>query len=274
MIRCRAARFLAALSLAAASGCGKSGERDTNPIELLYRVSGVQGTAFRLLSEPEPGCDATGIQSPNADHQFGDRTFTAPHFFVLDNTFQPVRGAFEVLAGQPNPIRIDLFVGLQLTTTDDLQSGECGVLGTQGASCLGPDDCPSGQACNDGFCELVTPMVEGHKIRIELCGSTTGNPNDLSCGDPQFPEAFVGFSASFGDQNTAHFSSCNAFPIAEACRTPATIFLQEAKHSVSAVFDTLGAESRDANLRAELYVDDRLVDTGNGKRNVKVEQDL
>lgn len=258
MIHGRRGALFALLVLSSSFACGKSGQRETRPAELLYRVSGVSGTTFRLLAEPEAACPVSGIQAANADHQFGDRLFTAPHFFILENALQPVRAAFEVPAGQ-SAIRVDLFVGIQPRQGTNVEPGQCAGVGSCGIE--------------DPFCAgAPPPVVDGREVRIELCGSIGGIPSGARCGD--FPDSFIGFFASLGDQHAANVTSCSTRPIAEACRTPATLFIEETRDSVSAVFDTLGTESPDAELRAELYIDGQLVESSTGKRNVQVTDDL
>jgi hypothetical protein len=246
---------LAALALLAA--CGESGSRATRPAEVLYRVSGAEGTRFRFVSvtdvctnaRDEP-ITATGIQGANADHQFGDRVFQAPHFFVLENAFQPIRGAFLVPDEETTPIRVDLFLGLELRRGLEISPGDCEIVDTGSP----------------------VPQGVGREVRIELCASLIEIPQGARCGD--FPDDFVGFFVSFGDRAATNITSCVARPVAEACRTPATLFIERAQDQVTAVFDPLLTENPDAILQAELYVDGVLVDINSGPRNVLVEEDL
>ncbi len=94
-------------------GCGESGQRETLPIEVIFYVSGVSGTTFRVES----------LQAANADHRFGDREFRTPYFFVMENAFQPVSGSFFLPADQPAPITVNLFLGNILRKTVDIQPG-------------------------------------------------------------------------------------------------------------------------------------------------------
>src|SRR5262245_31650673 len=128
MIRRSAAATLAALA-AIAAGCGTSGETISRPIETVIYVSGVQGTDFAFASRADPdacGSAGTGIQSPNADHQFGGRVFRVPHLFVLENARQPVRAVIRNSATNPSNIRVDTFLG-QLPQNPNVQiaPGDC-----------------------------------------------------------------------------------------------------------------------------------------------------
>ena len=57
----------------------------------------VSGAAGTTSSSPRPAdvadckSNGSGIESPNASHQFGDRTFSPPHLFVMENLLQPMR---------------------------------------------------------------------------------------------------------------------------------------------------------------------------------------
>ncbi len=244
--------LFAALLAVAGIACGKSGSRETRPIEVIYRASGVTGTRFRMRPEAPTDCTGSGIRGSNGDHQFPLRIFEAPHFFILENLSQPVSATFEVLPDETNPLRVDLFLGtdLRATTSRDITPGSCA-------------DVKTGDPI---------PDVAGHRVRIEICATTSTFPPGASCGD--FPDAFVAFFASLGDQFNTNVTSCDIRPVAEACRTPATLFIEDARETVSAAFDPLGTENRDAVFRVELYVDDRLVDVSTGKSNVRVDEDL
>jgi hypothetical protein len=242
--------LLAAAVVLAGVACGKSGSRATRPAEVLYRVSGTGGTRFRFATPADACAGASGIQAPNAIHQFGDRVFESPHFFILENVFQPIQAAFIVPDEEPDPIRVDLFLGLEERRAVEIAPGECGLVDTG------------------------TPQAQAGRrdIRIELCGSTSSIPRGAHCGD--FRDDFVGFFVSLGDSTATNVTSCSARPVAEACRTPATLFVEDAREQLTAVFDTLSGESPNAILLAELYVDDVLVDSNKGARNVVLKHDL
>lgn len=243
---------LALAGLCVMSACGRSGSRETRPVEVLYRVSGPSGTRFRVLPEARPDCGAPGIQAENADHRFGDRVFQAPHLFVLENAFQPVSASFEVPDDEVDSVRVDLFLGTEPRSTTDqpISPGDCATVSTG----------------------IPEPQPVGPEARFEICAYVTPPPAGARCGD--FPDAHVGFSANVGDPTGAHVTTCVITPVAEACRTPATIFVEEPQDLVSGVISKLTAENPNAVIRVELYLDDVLVDDSAGKDNVKVSKDL
>jgi hypothetical protein len=247
----RSALLLALTTALCAAACGKSGSRETRPIEVIYRAAGPAGTLFRVTSNERPDCVGTGIRSANTVIQFGDRTFSAPHFFILENSVQPVNATFEVPADELDAVQVDLFLGLDLRTTGTIDPGACSVIGT-------------GEP---------TPQVRGKQARVEVCGFAAKPPSGVSCGD--MPDAFVAFSATLGDSVGTNVTSCNIRPSAESCRTPATMFLTDPRDTVSAVITKLSSESKDAYLRAELYIDDQLVDSQSQRSgDVVVSHDL
>jgi hypothetical protein len=229
--------------------CGKSGSRDTRPIEVIYYVSGPQGLPFQVLPEPIPGCaQGAGIQAANADHRFGQRIFRVPHFFVLENAFQPVRAVFVNVDDSPDPesMRVDLYFGTNLqATAPDVPPGECvTVTGEPGR---------------------VPDPVVGRQVRIEVCSRAPDGNRNAPC-ESDYPDAGVAFFASLGDIQATNLTSCQILPVAESCRTRATFFIEDAKEIVSAVFSKLSGQNPNSIMRAELYVNDRLenVDTGSG----------
>ena len=247
----RATFFVALCAAVSVAACGKSGSRETRPIEVIYRAGGPAGALFRVADMERPDCVGTGIRSANTDIQFGDRVFTAPHFFILENSVQPVSATFEVPPDELDAVAVDLFLGLDLRDTLTVIPGACGVIGT-------------GEP---------TPEVPGqHRVRVEVCGFATKPPSDVVCGD--LPDAFVGFTATIGDSKGTNVTSCSIRPVAESCRTPATLFLADPQVTVSAVIGKLSGENKDAYQRVELYIDDRLVDSQSGRGDVVVSHDL
>lgn len=235
------------------AACGKSGSRETRPIEVLYQVSGVSGTRFRILppEEARPECPTGDLVARNAVHRFGDRVFRTPHLFILENAFQPTSGTFELLADETNPILITLFLGTDLIRApDDVDPGECVDVATVGD--LDPEP--------------------NREFRVEICGSIGDPPEGARCGD--FDDDFIGFFLSVGDSRGSNISTCNLRDVADSCRTPATLFVEEPRDRIDAIFDTFSEENRDAVLTVELYIDDELVDSSRGRRNVQVSKDL
>jgi hypothetical protein len=187
----------------------------------------------------------------NAVHSFGDRVFQAPHLFIMENAFQPVSATFELLADETNPIDIDLFLGnIPTRPVTMLEPGRCVDVFTVGD--LDPEP--------------------NQQFRVEICGSIGDPPEGARCGD--FDDAFVGFFLSIGDSQGSNISTCNLPGVSPACRTPATVFIEEPQDRIDAIIDTLTDENPDAILTVELYVDDELVDSSQGRRNVQVSEDL
>lgn len=250
--------FASALLLVGAAGCGKSGSRATRPIEVIYYVNAPEGTRFQLLENAAPracGSSGIGIQAANAQHLFGDRVFRAPHFFVDENADQPVRGVFVNVDESANaePITVDLFLGPNLqASTPPIFPGECDTVGT---------------VRND----TLEPVIPGDFVRIEVCARPPGADTSISCDDEEALDARVSFFASLGDLEDSNLTNCNILPVAESCRTPATFFIEDPQEVVSAVFDKLSDQNRDATMRAELYINGRLEDTDTGKNTVIVQ---
>jgi hypothetical protein len=161
-----------------------------------------------------------------------------------------VQGAFLVAEDSTEPIRVDLFLGFALRSVVDVDPGQCMPVGTG----------------------VPVPNPDRREVRIEVCASTTGIPDGAKCGE--FPDDFVGFFISVGDSQATNLTACVARPVAEACRTPATLFIEDPQNEVNAIFDTLSGENPDAELRVELYINDELVDASSGKRNVLVRRDI
>jgi hypothetical protein len=235
--------LLGTLALAA-FGCGTSGGSEAQPIEVLYYVSGAQGSAFEFVSDADPACGSsgTGIQSPNSDHQFAGRIFSVPHLFVLENAFQPVRAVIRNLS--PAPIQVDMYLGL-------IQA----VGGSEGM--IAPGAC---RAIASGP-QRFTIDVAGPQMRTEVCAPSAGL--SVSCiSAPPPPDRFIAFSGSTGDLRASVLTNCQLNPFLDACRTPATFFWQNPLDQFNAVMAVNGGQSPEgqppAELRAELYVNDTL----------------
>jgi hypothetical protein len=257
-VRLGSALFVALFAAVACAGCGKSGSGDYRPIEVLFFVSGPSGTQFQMAAEPQPDCgsDGTGIQDANGDHQFGDRVFHTPHLFVLENALQPVRGVFQVPPENQIGIGIDLFLGpsVEMATSGEIDPGACATVGTDTENTL-------------------EPVVTGPEIRVEVCAASDQSGASIPCAE-NTADPNIAFFATIGDIRGTNVTSCTLLPVAESCRTPATFFLENPKESVSAVFSKLGDQDRDAVLRAELYVSERLKDTQTSRQNVIVKSDI
>jgi hypothetical protein len=273
-------RSLVAALLCGAVGCGGSGI-NPRPIETLMYVTGAQGTQFAFVSTPDATCahvgsepsycqpsGCTGIQAPNADHQFGDRSgdrvFETPHLFVLENICQPVTAVLRNL-DPTNSIQVNLFLG---------QTPQ--VLADQGV--IGPGDCsaivsaPQGSGCPN-------PQVAGPQVQVEVCSPidpVTHQPNlNTSCLPPPTPGALppqdrnIAYFATIGDLKASNITNCILSPILDACRTPTTFFLEQPQDQVDAVMSVNsgqnpGGDVPTAEVRLELYVGDPGVVAGPG----------
>ena len=241
---------LACLSLT----CGKSGTDPIRPIEVLYYISGGPDLQFRFQQVPDPsrcGSDGTGLQGGNANHQFGDRVFTTPHFFVMENTFQPVRAVLENL--DTVPIQVDIFLGENLQTTSVVNPGECGTVRT------------------DPGIPLI-PEVFGVQARAEVCGTFAGVLRP-SCED-FVPDPNVAFFATLGDLVSTNVTQCLIAPVATSCTTSTTFFIQNPVDSVTVVTSKFAGQDPTAVMRLELYLDDVFVDSEDGTGDLIVESDV
>ncbi len=232
-------RRLIALALVAA-GCGTSGGNDQpQPVEVLYYVSGGPGLQFEFASTADPACGSpgTGIQAPNASHQFGDRVFQTPHLFVLENIRQPVRAAIRNLS--TIPIQVDLFLGLTQVVGGNegvIQPGQCRTIASADASGLQPNP-------------------RRPDIQVEVCSPSTGV--STPCLDSTSDRS-VSFFATTGDLRASVFTNCILAPILDACRTPATFFWERPVDQYDAVMNVNPGQNPDGQppvqLRLELFV--------------------
>lgn len=216
-----------------AGGCGGSGTRETQPIEVIFFVDGPEGARFRVEA----------IHAANADHRFGEREFAAPHFFVLENARQPVRGWFEPL---DDPIRVTVALGAPTT-----------ALGSEGETrTISPGD--EDRSVGTGH---PSPEPSGPEVRFEVTAGDDG--------------AHVGFTATVGDRNATVITSCVLPPaIAPNCFTPATFFIENPRGTVSGLFTKFASENPDIAIRADLIVDGSLRDTDSGRQDAVVSVDL
>jgi hypothetical protein len=247
--------LVAALALASLS-CGTSGDSEARPIEVLYYVSGGPGLDFAFAETSDlAGCGSTGtgIQSPNSDHQFGDRVFKTPHLFVLENAHQPVRAVIRNLSAQP--LLVNMFLGFTQavgSNPDDpgfIPPGECRtIIGGFGS-------------------RNFTIKQIGPAVRTEVCSPQAGL--STSCLEqPPAPDRFIAFFGSTGDLVATNITNCVLNPFLEACRTPATFFWQNPQDQFDAVMSVNSLQNPPnqprAQLRAELYVNGDLRDTATG----------
>lgn len=253
-----AASLVITLALAAV-GCGSSGTI-SRPIETVIYVSGGSGLLFSLASTPDEaacGSDGTGIQSPNADHQFGDRVFRTPYLFVLENVRQPVRAVIQNLSALP--IRVDTFLG-QVPQNSNVVINPVGT----------PGDCQS--VVTNAALPLPTPeptpAFRGPEIRVEICAPQVFEDGQarldltLPC-DESNADWNWGYFASIGDVKASNISNCQvpAQPpfLLDACQSPSMFFVESPKDQINAVMtvnagQSPGGQNPTAQVRVELFV--------------------
>jgi hypothetical protein len=241
--------LICALGLASLS-CGTSGPSEARPIEILYYVSGGPDLSFEFVSESDPGCGSlgTGIQSPNANHQFGDRVFQTPHLFVLENARQPIRAVIRNTS--LFPLQVDLFLGMtQAVGGDDgiVLPGECRTIASGVLT--------------------VTPNQRGPEIRTEVCSAVAGV--HVPCLEqPPMPDRNIAFFGSTGDLAASTITNCLLNPFLDACRTPATFFWENPQDQYNAVMSVNAGQNPEgqprAVIRTELYVNGNLRDSAGG----------
>jgi len=264
----RFAPFIALL-LAAGAGCGGSGINPP-PIQMLVYVSGGSGLQFTLPDTPDAdacGSDGTGIQAPNADHQFPNRIFETPYLFILNKIRQPVQLVIQSSASNTAPIRVDTFLG------ENPQNS--GVL-------IAPGDCQT--IITSTALPLPTPSPgNGPQFEIDACAPLnpdTGN-QDLSLGCVQpTPEApgmpvptpladrEVAYFSSVGDIKITYISNCILTSLLDACRSPSTIFFEQPQDLLAAIISVNSGQNTDpskppAGIRLELYQDGQLIESSN-----------
>lgn len=262
------------------ASCGESGSREVQPVEVLLRVSGIQGTAFTV----------NGLVAANAAHDLADAraclgsptdtalacrtsgdcagapcepTFTTPQLFVFENAFQPLRGTFRNL-DPVNPIRIDIVAGT-FSHAGELPPGQSCTFGTD-LECIPATPCPDETA--SACAPAPTPVGPvGREARFEVYSLDEG--------------LTIAFSAAIGDLAGSHQTTCAITPIAPTCQTPATFFLEEPSGSASGVFTKLAGQNINVRMRADLYIDGLFVDyaetspgDGSDARTAVVSHDL
>ncbi len=256
----------AALALLASTGCGTSNNTTPRPIEVLYYVSGGTGLQFTFEDQPNPeacGSNATGIQSANADHQFGDRVFLTPHLFVLENDRQPVRAAIRN-TDLTQPITVDLYLGLNPQgPAVVINPGECRTIAQTGQ--FPPEPSPGPIRATPTAVTFPTPNARGPEVQVEICSPTTGLLT--SCLDST-ADRFIGFFASIGDIKATNLTNCLLQPILDACRSPATFFVEQPQDQIDAVISVNPGQNPGgqpvAEVRAELYINGQRVDSQAG----------
>jgi hypothetical protein len=266
----RAPRLAAASTAAflfAVAGCGSGDGIAPRPVETLIYVQGPTGATFTFNEIPNNrrcppfgNSKGTGIEAPNASHQFCDggedscvdaesRVFQTPHLFVLENIQQPVQAVISNPASSTAPIQVNIYLGtLQRVGGEEgvIQPGQCRTIITDTQAALAPN--PRGAETQ---VEVCSPRNESGDpdLRIPCLEST----NDRS----------IAFGASIGDVRASNLTNCILSPILDTCRSPATFFLEQPRESVNAVMNVNplqnpGGNEPTAEVLVELYINDRL----------------
>jgi hypothetical protein len=247
-------RALLMIALSAAAGCGGANEAQP-PVETLLYVSGANVSFTLPMNDPACPADSSGIQAPNANHQFGDRLFETPHLFVLENIQQPVQAVIKNVGDQP--LRADLYLGLNPQVSNFvIAAGECRKIAVTSLP-------------------QPTPNPQGFETRVEVCSPmpTPGSVDlDTSCigtppSNPPPPDGNIAFFSNLGDIAVSHITNCILMPILDACRTPSTMFLEEPKDEVDAIM-SVNSGQRNGVVRLELYLNDVLVGVDGGSNPV------
>lgn len=172
--------------------------------------------------------------------------YELPHLFVFHNAEQPLTVSFYNL-DSTETLRLDMFAGTFLHSAE-LAPGTCCRIGT-GAACEPAADCGP------------TPQESGaEEVRFEVTA-------------PQSP-AGLGFFATVGDMAATYATACIISPVLSNCLTPATFLFEEAEDHISGVFSKISGQDDNGPLRAELYVDGELVDSGQDGENAVAADDL
>ena len=218
------------------SACGKSGQRETRPIEVLFYVNRPAGAQFEVIA----------LQGTNADHRFDGRIFEAPHVFVLENTEQPVKGVFRNVDAEL-PLTVELNFGLELVNRQDVPPGVC---------CTVAPDSDCTQA--DETCEDLEEIPMKREVVFEV----------FSVDEIRH----IGFSATIGDLDATNITACSSG--SDICLTPATFFLEEAKDIISGVFTKFSDQDPSTVFQVDLYVNGTLRESDSGTRDLIVSLDL
>jgi len=261
----RTAGIVVVLGLAI-GGCGSGGDLPSRPIETLMYVTGASGTSFEFADTADVAdckSNGTGIQSPNASHQFPGRTFIPPHLFVMENLFQPMRAVIRNTSTVPLPIQVNIFLGTVQRTQDTIEPGECRTIVT--------DEPPP---------PFPTPKPRGAQVQLEVC-----SPINPDTGDPQIgldcigstADRHISYFATVGDVANSSITNCVLTPLLPACQTPSTFFLEQPKDEVDAVMSVNSGQNPGglptAEVHLQLYVNGLNV-SNNGGTNPVVKDTL
>lgn len=237
-------------------GTGAHGENPDSPIETLIYVQGPVGATF-TLPENDPDCPGgvdgpSGIEAPNASHQFPGRIFLTRQLFVLENVQQPVQAVIKNTGA--TPITVDLYLGINPQVTDFV---------------IEPNTCR--RIVSSTALPPPTPQPHGAQIQAEVCAPAGDLDSSCVLTPGQVPtpppDNFTAYFATVGDIEVSHITNCTLFPILDACRTPATFFLEQPKDEIDVIMSVNPGQVFIA-VRLELYVNGVLSDVSLGSNPV------
>ena len=267
MLRFRLAPLVTLLIIAA--GCGGSGINPP-PIQMLVYVSGGTGLQFTLPDTPDAeacGSDGSGIQAPNADHQFPNRIFETPYLFILNKIRQPVQLVIQASASNADSIRVDTFLGENPQNSDvQIAPGDCQTIITSTALPLGVPSPGSGPQFEVDACAPLDPMTGQQNLNIG-CLQPTPEAAATPVATP-IPSRNVAYFSSIGDIKITYISNCILTSLLDACRAPSTIFFEQPQDLLAAIISVNSGQNTDPNLppagiRLELYQDGQLIEAAN-----------
>lgn len=228
--------FALVIPLMLLPGCGKSGERETRPIEVAFRVTRPGGVPFQVAA----------LQAANADHRFGERVFESTHLFVMENARQPVSGTFRNLSTDQS-VTIEIYFGDLLMKSEPIPPGACCTVSLDEGCAQANDVCPE-----------PAPISMETEVRFEVFSLS--------------PITGIGFTATLGDESATNVTACAVS--GDFCRTPATFFIEEARGSISAIFIKRADQDPDTVFQADLFIDGVLRESETDDEDVVISVDL
>jgi hypothetical protein len=249
--------------LVCGGGCGGTGINPP-PVQTLVYVSGGTGLQFTLPDTPDSACgsDGTGIQSPNASHQFPNRIFETPYLFVLNKIHQPVRVVIQSSDTNTLPIRVDTFLGENPQNANVLiNPGDCQTILTSTA--LGPPTPEPGNGPQLQV-EVCSPLVSATPNLQNACVQATPATAATPVAAPN-PDRQIAYFASVGDIKITYITNCILTSLLDACRSPSTILFEQPNDLLAAIIDVNsgqnpGPPQPTAEVRVELYQDGQMIE--------------
>jgi hypothetical protein len=250
-------------------GCGGSGINPP-PIQMLVYVSGGTGLQFTLPDTPDAaacGSGGTGIQAPNADHEFPNRIFETPYLFILNKIRQPVQLVIQSAASNAAPIRVDTFLGVNPQNSGVfIAPGDCQTIITSTALPLGTPSPGAGPQFEVDACAPLDPTTDEQNLNLDCVQPTPAAPDmpvPTPLGDRQ-----VAYFSSVGDIKITYISNCILTSLLDACRSPSTIFFEQPQSLLAAIISVNSGQNTDpskppAGIRLELYQDGQRIEVSN-----------